>query len=173
MTENTFWTLIEDARTDARRGSTPWTRLDPAAELLVLRLSALDPEEILAFDAILTVKLGMSYRWDLWGAAYIINNGCSDDGFDYFRGWLIAQGRAVFEAAIRNPESLADAAELDCECEAMLYVAYRAYVNVTGQEPPAGRLKRMVYDLGKSWHEMELPERYPNLWTAFSGAQAA
>ena len=36
-----------------------------------------------------------SYRWDLWGAAYLANGGCSDDGFDYFRGWLIGQGRKV------------------------------------------------------------------------------
>jgi hypothetical protein len=30
---------------------------------------------------------------DQWGAAYLANGGCSDDGFDYFRGWLIGQGR--------------------------------------------------------------------------------
>ncbi|MFE5591185.1 DUF4240 domain-containing protein [Streptomyces sp. NPDC056549] len=33
-------------------------------------------------------------------AAYMVNGGCCDDGFDYFRGWLIAQGRNVFERAV-------------------------------------------------------------------------
>ncbi|MFL6076856.1 MAG: DUF4240 domain-containing protein [Mycobacteriales bacterium] len=36
-----------------------------------------------------------SYQGDLWGAAYLINGGASDDGFDYFRGWLIARTRGV------------------------------------------------------------------------------
>jgi hypothetical protein len=49
-----------------------------------------------------------SYRWDLWGAAYLINGGCSDDGFDYFRGWLLSQGRAIWQATLADPDSLAD-----------------------------------------------------------------
>jgi Protein of unknown function (DUF4240) len=50
-----------------------------------------------------------SYDWGLWGAAYVIDGGCSDDGFDYFRAYLISRGRAVFEAAMADPDSLADA----------------------------------------------------------------
>src|SRR5437870_12899709 len=37
------------------------------------------------------------YRWDLWGAAYIIGGGCSDDGFIDFRYGLIAMGREIYE----------------------------------------------------------------------------
>ena len=40
--------------------------------------------------------------------AFIVNGGASDDGFDYFRGWLIAQGREVFEGTLAKPDSLAD-----------------------------------------------------------------
>ncbi len=51
--------------------------------------------------------------------AYIINGGCSDDGFDYFLGWLIAKGRKYFEAALVNPERAGDGAEpgdvVECE----------------------------------------------------------
>ena len=36
----------------------------------------------------------------LWDAAYLINGGCSDDGFDYFRGWLVDQGRETFERCL-------------------------------------------------------------------------
>ncbi|WP_217498085.1 MULTISPECIES: DUF4240 domain-containing protein [Sphingomonas] len=35
-----------------------------------------------------------SYRWDLWRAAKVAKGGVSDDGFEYFRTWLISRGRA-------------------------------------------------------------------------------
>ncbi len=38
----------------------------------------------------------------------VVNGGCSDDGFEYFRGWLIGQGGAYFEAALKDPERAAD-----------------------------------------------------------------
>jgi hypothetical protein len=53
-------------------------------------------EEIVAAQQVLWDLMAESYTNPLWAAAYVINGGCSDDGFDYFRGWLIAQGREVF-----------------------------------------------------------------------------
>lgn len=44
----------------------------------------------------------MAYRWDLWGAAVLINDAASGDGFAYFCRWLIAQSRAIFEAALAD-----------------------------------------------------------------------
>ena len=52
--------------------------------------------------------LAASDKEDLWGAAYLINGGCSDDGFDHFRGWLMTQGREVFARAVAEPDSLAE-----------------------------------------------------------------
>jgi hypothetical protein len=49
-----------------------------------------------------------SYHVDLSGAAYLINGRCSDDGVEYFRGWLIAQGRATYERVVADPDALAD-----------------------------------------------------------------
>ena len=43
-----------------------------------------------------------SYDWNLWGAAYLMKGGCSDDAFDYFRGWLVAQGRRVWSERCRT-----------------------------------------------------------------------
>ncbi|WFE14091.1 DUF4240 domain-containing protein [Bacillus atrophaeus] len=34
-------------------------------------------------------------------------DGCSDDTFDYFRGWLIAQGKETFEEVLDDHEYLA------------------------------------------------------------------
>jgi hypothetical protein len=85
-----------------------------------------------------------SYRWDLWGAAYQINRGCSDDSFDYFRGWLMAQGQTVWESAVADPDTLADHPVVRLlapggrhefsalGCEAMLGAAQGAYARVVG-----------------------------------------
>lgn len=110
MTEDEFWEHIRATR-----------RVDPDAhvERLTARLTKLPPEEILDFDHLWRVVAARAYRRDLWGAAYIINGGCSDDGFDYFTDWLILQGRTVYEAAIADPDTLAevlDGEEVECEC---------------------------------------------------------
>ncbi|WP_257233953.1 DUF4240 domain-containing protein [Streptomyces sp. JV178] len=61
----------------------------------------------MAAQQILWDLLGTSYRAPLWAAAFTINGGCSDDGFDYVRGWLVLQGHEVFERAVADPDSLA------------------------------------------------------------------
>ena len=38
-------------------------------------------------------RLAEAYRWDIWAIAFIINGGCSDDGFEYFRGWLVRKAK--------------------------------------------------------------------------------
>lgn len=134
MTETEFWKYIEDAHSDAG-GDT-----EQQSELLIERLSLLPEAEIMEFERHFNAREKESYSWNLWGAAYLINGGCSDDGFDYFRGWLIAQGRTVFENALKDPDTLADvvtreeAAEGNVEAEDMLYVAMYAYRKRTGRE---------------------------------------
>jgi hypothetical protein len=125
MTEDEFWSLIE---TSSAEGA------DELSASLKARLSALQPDQIIEFQKHLYERMVESYRWDLWAIAYIVNGGCSDDGFDYFRGWLIAQGRDYFEAALENPERAADKAELDklYENGGILSAAYHAYEELTG-----------------------------------------
>ncbi|MGE3909318.1 MAG: DUF4240 domain-containing protein, partial [Chloroflexota bacterium] len=125
-----FWQLIEESRENAGGDIG-----EQSAELTDL-LAELPPEEILAFDRQFRVLMAEAYRWDLWGAAYVINGGCSDDAFEYFRGWLIAQGERVYREALADPESLVDRAEPDVDGESMLYAAADAYQVETGQEPP-------------------------------------
>ncbi|OSP39974.1 hypothetical protein B7767_28795 [Streptomyces sp. 13-12-16] len=80
----------------------------------------------------------------LWAAAYVINGGCSDDGFDYFRGWLIAQGRETFERVVADPDALAElpvvraaaAGGFDLECEETLGIVWNAHIVATGGQLP-------------------------------------
>lgn len=60
--------------------------------------------------------------------------GCSDDGFDYFLGWLVAQGKEVYHSTLENPEFLASYIpdyyydqELTTQLEEMLSVSLLAY----------------------------------------------
>jgi hypothetical protein len=91
------------------------TRKDPDAhaERLEQRLIKLKAEEIIDFIHWWDTMVREAYDWNLWGAAYLINGGCSDDGFHYFCTWLVMQGRDVFQAALTNPDTLADVVDPD------------------------------------------------------------
>ncbi|MDX2216573.1 MAG: DUF4240 domain-containing protein [Oculatellaceae cyanobacterium bins.114] len=131
LTEDDFWQLIEASKTES--GGDIYEQL----ETLKAQLCKLTNAEIVSFDTILHRLLNKSFEARLWGAAYIINGGCSDDGFDYFRGWLIAQGQAIFEQALENPDSLADVVDIenqDVQCEEIWYVAQEAYEEKTGKD---------------------------------------
>ena len=160
MNKAKFWRLIEEAKSESHGD------LDEQVDVLRHKLEKLAAEEILRFQNILDEQMAAANRWDLWGAAYIINGGCSDDGFTYFRGWLIAQGQRIFEAALHDPESLAEVAEAEGECEAILSVPAEAYESKVGSEMPE-REARATEPAGDEWTEEELPELYPRLWEAF------
>ena len=163
MNLDEFWKVIEDSR----RGPD----LDAQMGVLRERLVSLAPSELADFDRHLH-KLGAeSYGWNLWGAAYLINGGCSDDGFDYFRGWLIAQGRRWFESALADPDSLADLPGLTdfAELEEILYVANQVHEEKIGSRIPAERIPWP--ELGEGWgfdDEEEMRTRYPKLFAKFS-----
>src|SRR5258708_3250267 len=86
LDESRFWAIIEAGRRRARA--------DPEYQLAAVRKQLLKvlAEEVRDFHRLFNRKLADAYTWDLWGAGYLINGGCSDDGFHYFRAWLISRG---------------------------------------------------------------------------------
>ncbi|NRQ30770.1 DUF4240 domain-containing protein [Nonomuraea sp. NN258] len=171
MDTSRFWKMIEDTRAQV---SDPTG--DAVPDRLTASLAALPPAEIAAAERVFWDLMAASYRNPLWAAAYLINGGCSDDLFDYFRGWLISQGREVFERAVADPDTLAElpvvraAAENgeDLECEEMLGVARRAHVAATGAEPPAGSFTVRYPELDPEWNfdfddVAEMTRRLPRL----------
>jgi hypothetical protein len=151
-----FWDFIEQARTRAADSA---DAEDIAHEATVL-LATQEPEQIVSTEQILSELMAVSYQAPLWAAAYVINGGCSDDGFDYFRGWLITQGRTAFERVVADPDHLADlpavraavAAGIDLECESMLYIASNAYRTASGQELPSDFFTVSYPDLDPAWN---------------------
>jgi hypothetical protein len=103
--ERAFWSLIDRSREAA--GGDPDRQADALYELLQGR-----PEpELRAFGTMFRTFRARAYRWDLWEAGSLINEGMGDDSFDDFRAWLISCGRMVYEQALANPDSLADVSD--------------------------------------------------------------
>jgi hypothetical protein len=145
---------------------------------LVDSLSSRSETDIIEFGKIFYTYLTASYRSNLWAAAYIINGGCSDDAFDYFRAWLIAQGKDVYFNTLSDPEYLThiiDAEDAgDIECEDMLSVAGRAYAQKTGESPekiydfiPAELMRNPEITIDWDEEGDDLKNMFPQLWKKF------
>lgn len=160
MNIDRFWRLVED---------TYEVDSDDHLEALQDELIQLPPDDIIDFEQHLHRLLAKAYTAELWGAAYIINEGCSDDGFDYFRAWLIAQGRIVYESALSDPDSLADFPDLidGAEFEEFWYVARGAYEDKTGHEIPDNAYRDIQQpEICIDWNFddfEEMTRRYPRL----------
>lgn len=178
MNTDDVWQMVERARADVH----PDDDAETIASRMVGLLAERDPSEIAAFDKPLWELIARSYRADLWAAAYIINGGASDDGFDYFRGWLISQGRSVYEAALAAPDSLAElpavvrAQEIgeDLWGEGMIGVAWQAHRAATGQELPRDDDALPFPDLDPAWDfdfddHAEMRRRLPGLASLYFG----
>ncbi|HEU4347912.1 MAG TPA: DUF4240 domain-containing protein, partial [Actinoplanes sp.] len=138
MRTDDFWAVIDRATAD-RPGSPGEVAKRSAADL-----ATRDPAEIVAWDRHLGKVMAASGTEDLWAAAYLINGGCSDEGFDAFRGWLIAHGREAVAMAVKEPDSLAGMPAVRAavesgavfEAEEVLSIGVRAYEQATGSSPP-------------------------------------
>ncbi len=156
-----FWELVKKSK----RGTNECAE---QAEKLSELLGKLKPEEVASFDEHFNRKLIEAYRWDLWAVAYIINGGCSDDGFLYFRGWLMGQGKDYFEAALLNPENAAKKAVVgeEVECEDILHVANDVYEEKTG-----GNITRTISEpsepTGERWQDDEAYDLFPKVAKKF------
>ncbi|KPI03851.1 protein of unknown function DUF4240 [Actinobacteria bacterium OK074] len=171
MDETEFWELVDTTR--ERAGGDP----EDHADLLVERLVRLDPDAVLDFARHFESRYNRAYRWDLWGAAWVLLDGVGDDTFDFFRCWLIGQGRDVFEGALHDPDSLADLlGEFDADLddgdgEELGYAADEAYEQLTGTVAPDLGLPPAPPEPEGTPLDFEnegvLAERYPKLWERF------
>ncbi|GAA2753024.1 DUF4240 domain-containing protein [Kitasatospora cinereorecta] len=172
MDTQRFWKLIDEARSQTPDPDDGDAVAEQAAALLALRPA----QEIVAAEQALWDLMADSYRAPLWGAAYMINGGCSDDGFDYFRGWLITQGRETFERITADPDALAELPAVrafanngtDVDCEAALTIAWNAHQAATGEELPDDAFTIRYQDLDPDWNfdfgdSGELQRRLPRL----------
>ena len=166
MNRAAFWGLIESTRAGADNDT------ERQSELLEERLSKLPPRQIIRFQQIRRQMDERAYSWDIWGAAYVIDDGCSDDCFRDFRAYLISLGPRAFAAALRNPDSLAPIVQ-DAEegaWENADDVAPDAYQTATGDDFPADSSDLSGSPRGEPWDDESqetLVQRYPALAARF------
>jgi hypothetical protein len=184
-----FWQLVDECRGGARGRAerVTWLRAD---------LEQKSIQEIVAFQVCLDRQSERAFTWELWCAAERIFGGwCSDDGFCYFRLWVVGLGRTPFERAVQDPDSLADTPEVQAlvgrprtswgdgwpEWEQLDYVAAEAYEQVTGSTDDGASFYDLVEahqrgdnvnrdPLGERWDvrdEVEAARRLPRLSTMF------
>ncbi|GAA1606942.1 DUF4240 domain-containing protein [Actinoplanes couchii] len=172
MRTDDFWAVIDRATAD--RPATP----AEVAERAVAELAGGDPEEIVAWGRHLEKVMVASGTEDLWAAAYLINSGADESGFDAFRGWLIAHGRKAVAAAVQRPDVLANVAVIKeaadtgavFEAEEVLGIAARAYEQATGSALPSGERPRTRPEVAELWDfddEDEMRRRLPKLSALF------
>lgn len=158
MPEESFWQIVKMTKDKSKNN------YQIQCQLLTDYLSGLSGKEIIQFDRTFTLLMAKSYSFRLWEPAYSLNGGCSDDAFEYFRSWLIAQGKNKFYWTIKYPRLLlfVGVKELIENYEGIAYCAYEAYQQKTGLEIP--QIQDIEYaDGGQMFKEGEAFLRYPEL----------
>lgn len=168
MTHDQFWQIIADSCRSDPDSAEEWsTKLTEA-------LTQFPADEIVEWNHIFDELAKQAYRTDLWAASYLINGGASDDGFYYFRCWLIGMGETIYNNAIANPDSLADIASpawfaegIDAEAE-INAAAHEAWMRVTGNDDNANypARKEAAELVGGDWNfddNTEMQKRLPRL----------
>src|SRR5206468_3000869 len=99
-------------------------------------------DDVVAFNHRFHWLHDAAYRMPIWGAAYWLGGGGSDDGFMDFRSCLISLGKDRYRQVLDNLDALADIVDRPdvphMQSEAFQYVPRQVYRERTGQEIPSG-----------------------------------
>jgi hypothetical protein len=130
LDETIFWNIVDSSVKNTKNQ-------DDQERFLVKAIEKLTPKQIIGFRLRTDKLLYDTYNSEMWCAGYIMNGGCSDDGFEYFRNWIISRGKDTYYKAKENPDSLISEFienEEYYEFESFWYVALTAFENKTGKE---------------------------------------
>lgn len=100
LSKKKFWEMIDSTRVGRAANR------KPQVAALAKRLSDMPLSDIGAFKRHLDEALTAAYTFPLIVACFVVHSRVSDDQFLEFRAWLILHGRAAFEKAIENPDSI-------------------------------------------------------------------
>lgn len=169
MNHDQFWEVIQTACRSDRRSTEQWS------QRLTEVLGRYPADEIIEWNHIFDRFVARAYTTDLIAACCLMNTGAGDDGFYYFRCWLVGMGREIYSAAIVDADRLANVAlpfSTGIDAEAEIYgAAHQAWMQVSGQSDTAEYPARneAAQLIGEDW-DIDDPEmvraRLPRL-TAF------
>jgi hypothetical protein len=119
-----FWSLIEEARSVGEDD-------ESIIEHLTEALARLPVEVIVSWDHTLTELQFEASRVPGMGELALEATGRpTDDGLLDFLGWLVIRGEATFDAALKDPRTLAGIADRSSQCERLNYVAVEAVARI-------------------------------------------
>ncbi len=130
LDEDLFWSILDTSLQN-------FTNQDEQEQVLIQEIENLTPKEMVGFRLRTDKLLYDTYTSEMWCAGYLMNGGCSDDGFEYFRNWVISRGKSTYYKAKQNPDSLISEVNDDTESydfESFWYVALVAFNNKTGKD---------------------------------------
>lgn len=155
MTKDTFWQLVDIARLQTNS-------LEDLAAWIKINLINMGVEQSKMFDILAHSYIGLARKDLLWIVADIIKDGCTDDGFEDFLGWLIVQGKEVYFNALKDPDTLA---KIDIQhdkiygtaefCD-LQYLGESAYENLTGTEIEYDKIWCELCDATRSELEQDI-----------------
>jgi len=130
LDEDLYWSIIDQSLKST-------SNQDDQEQFLINEISKLTPKQMIGFRLRTDKLLFDTYNSDMWCAGYIMNGGCSDDGFEYFRNWVISRGKETYYKAKENPDHLIDEVDSDLELydfESFWYVALEAFNKKSGKD---------------------------------------
>ncbi|MFT7561029.1 MAG: hypothetical protein ACI93R_002954 [Flavobacteriales bacterium] len=165
MNKEIFWEMIEISKSVLSK-TVKDGNLERQAESVKHQLMGFEKSEVLEYAKILhELKLNL-YTWELWGAAYVMGGGCSDDSFSDFRCWVISLGKEGYELALTNPDGLCEFSQdptvEDFFFEEFSYIADEVFEDRFGDEIDI-EYSRLSEPKGKEWDEDKVEGLYPKL----------
>lgn len=101
MTEDEFWVILDWS---LERSSDRESQYEALLEIL----SYMNDNRLYAFDYRCKKLQNKANFTHLWACAYCAMGDCSEERFGFFKMWLISRGKAVYEAALINADTLYD-----------------------------------------------------------------
>ena len=169
MSVDAFWAIVEHAARARPVRDHPY-------RAWLTALSRLSISEIVAFQPTLIAELSRSDSYELYLASGIAQGEWLNlEDFESYRLRLMSMGRATYEQAIDDPDSLDDS-HVACRTddlwifERLLLVSTEAYQNKTG-ERAGQRIQARIPTWSCPWDEdpnaekaVSLQRRFPRLW---------
>lgn len=166
MTETESWELVNEASAEA-------DSLEGVVDGLREALSDMSRAEVVSFQKALNAVMARAYTWDLIAAACFLGCGQSDDGFEDFRAWLIAQGQETFEMVLNDVNTLADLPFEDSPTEEWYCEDLHLLPGELGGEAddphwPYRNDPEQPVGVEIALTKDELRRRFPKLWSVFA-----
>jgi hypothetical protein len=167
MLKTEFWSIIDDSRKEAGDDG------EQHVETLKVALEELEPNDLISFQHWFDEYFNSADTWGVWGAAYVIGGGCSDDGFLDFKAWLVSRGEKTLTAAVANPDSLAKVVKPgeDCQVEGFQCAAQWIWTEKAGKDFADFPLSPLASNKdgirGQAWSEDDLGKLFPKLSKKF------